>query len=74
MHLFHLSISAVPVSDTPYFKLKEEYVNMLSYCRSGDTLGTLTLFYLIGMGNRDDLFMFLKSLWLLIQCVSNSLR
>ena len=26
-HLFHLSISAVPVSD---FKLKEEYVNMLS--------------------------------------------
>jgi hypothetical protein len=30
MCLFHLSISAVPVSDTPYFKLKEEYVNMLS--------------------------------------------
>lgn len=29
-HLFHLSISAVPVSDTPYFKFKEEYVNMLS--------------------------------------------
>ena len=26
MHLFHLSISAVPVSD---FKLKEEYVNMI---------------------------------------------